>query len=80
MTTIGPYTYLFERGVTDPDWRPQAQFAAKNGAQSPMPSIFLSGNTAMINVPATELDPPGYNGVIPHVVNLPSLAEPEVAP
>lgn len=80
VTTTGPYTYLFERGVTDPDWRPRAQFAAKNGVQSPMPSIFLSGNTAMINVPATELDPPDRIGVIPHVVNLPGLMEREVAP
>lgn len=78
--TTGPYTYLFERGVTDPNWRPRAQFATKNGAQRPMPSIFLSGNTAMIDVEATDLDPPDYRGVIPSVVNLPALLEPEVAP
>ena len=60
--------------------RKAAQFAAKNGAQRPMPSIFLSGNTTMINVPATEQDPPGREGVIPAVVNLPALLDPEVAP
>jgi hypothetical protein len=80
VSTTGPYTYLYERGVTDPDWKPRAQFAAKNGAQRPMPSIFLSGNTAMINVPATELDPPDHDGVIPAVVNLPALLDPEIAP
>lgn len=80
VPTTGPYTYLFERGVTDPDWRPRAQFAAKNGAQVPMPSIFLSGNTAMINVVATDLDPPDHTGVIPSVVNLPALLDPEIAP
>lgn len=80
VATTGPYTYLFERGLTDPDWKPRAQFAARNGAQQPTPSIYLSGNTAMINVEATELDPPGHNGVIPSVVNLPALLEADVAP
>jgi hypothetical protein len=45
-----------------------------------MPSIFLSGNTAMINMPATELDPPDREGMIPAVVNLPALLDPEIAP
>lgn len=80
VSTTGPYSYLFERGVTDPDWRPRAALAAKNGAQRPMPSIFLSGNTAMLDVVATELDPPAHYGVIPSVVNLPTLLDPEVAP
>lgn len=79
VPTTGPYTYLFERGLTDADWLPRGAFATRNGAQRPTPSIFISGNTAMVDVVATELLS-GQNGTIPSVVNLPALREPDVAP
>lgn len=79
MSTMGPYTYLFERGQTDPDWLARGALATKNGVQRSTPSIFLSGDTAMIDVAATELDQ-GRSGTIPSVVNLPALREADVAP
>lgn len=79
VPTTGPYTYLFERGLTDADWLPRGAFTTRNGAQRATPSIFISGNTAMVDVAATELQD-GRNGTIPSVVNLPALREPEVAP
>ncbi|MBL8269980.1 hypothetical protein [Steroidobacter sp.] len=79
MATTGPYTYLFERGLTNPDWVARGALATKNGVQRATPSIFLSGDTAMIDVAATELEQ-GRTGTIPAVVNLPALREADVAP
>lgn len=65
---LGPPSYLYERGMREPDWAVRATLAGSGL------SIDLSGTTAMIDRRGQR------GGTVPTVVNLPALREPDVAP